>query len=257
MRTSLLPTLVETVGENLKQSNRIIEGFEYGHVFCGNITNNVQEVEHIAGIFGGTNEKLSWSEPKKTVTWFEAKGKMEQFFKQLNVGVYWKFESLDSSNKLFHPYRTAQLYLLNGKNLGKFGQIHSAYANNNGLISETYLFEFSLKNIQDQIQQNKLPVFQNYSLYPRIIKDLSFIISKEITFVELERLLYFNGTKFLSEINLLDEYQGSLTITESTSLCVQLIFQSTEKTLENKEIETILNNLQLVLINKFNAIIRK
>jgi len=73
----------------------------------------------------------------------------------------------------------------------------------------------------------------------------------------LEKLLYLNGTKFLSEINLLDEYQGSLSGTESTSLCVQLIFQSNEKTLENREIETILTNLELVLVNKFNAIIRK
>jgi phenylalanyl-tRNA synthetase beta subunit len=40
------------------------------------------------------------------------------------------------------------------------------------------------------------------------------------------------------------------------SLCLQLIFQSNEKTLQNKEIERNLNNLQFVLTNKFNAIIR-
>ena len=257
LRTSLLPTLVETVADNLKQSNRIVEGFEYGHVFSGSIPDNFKEIEHVAGIFGGTNEKLSWSEPKKTLTWFEAKGKMEQLFKQLNIGVYWKLESLVSSNNLFHPYRTAELYLLNGKNLGKFGQIHPAYANTNGLASETYLFELSLKHIQDQIQQNKLPVFQEYSSYPRVIKDLSFIIPNDITFSELENILCLNGTKFLSEINLLDEYRGSSIPKECTSLCFQLIFQSNEKTLENKEIETIITNLQSVLVNKFNAIIRE
>lgn len=257
LRTSLLPTLVQTVTENLKQSNRIIEGFEYGHVFSGSIPSHVTELEHVAGVFGGTNEKLSWSEPKKTLTWFEAKGKMEQLFKQLNIGVYWRIESLASSNDLFHPYRTAELYLLNGKNLGKFGQIHPAYASINGLAIKTYLFEFSLKNIMDQIQQNKLPVFQDYSSYPRIIKDLSFIIPKDITFSELKKILYLNGTKFLSEINLLDEYRGSSIPENFTSLCFQLIFQSNTKTLENKEIETIITNLQSVLTNKFNAIIRK
>jgi phenylalanyl-tRNA synthetase beta subunit len=40
---------------------------------------------------------------------------MEQLFKQLNIGVYWKMESLASKNDIFHPYRTAELYLLNGK----------------------------------------------------------------------------------------------------------------------------------------------
>ena len=257
LRTTLLPTLVETVSENLKQSNRIIEGFEYGHVFSGTIPDNVQEIEHVAGIFGGTKEKLSWSDPKQTLTWFEAKGKMEQVFKQLNIGVSWKLESSDLANDLFHPYRTAELSLFNGKSLGKFGQIHPAYANIHGLTLETYLFEFSLKNIQDQIEQNKLPVFQEYSTYPRIIKDLSFIIPKDITFAELQRILYLNGTKFLAEINLLDEYRGSSIPEECTSLCLQLIFQSNDKTLENKEIETIIANLQSVLTTKFNAIIRE
>jgi phenylalanyl-tRNA synthetase beta chain len=127
----------------------------------------------------------------------------------------------------------------------------------NGLPSETYLFEFSLKPIQNQIQENKLPVFQEYSSYPRVIKDLSFIIPKDRTFMELKNILSLNGTKFLSEINLLDEYRGSSIPKDSTSLCLQLIFQSNEKTLENKEIERIINNLQSVLTNKFNAIIRE
>lgn len=257
LRTTLLPTLVETVAENLKQSNRIIEGFEYGHVFSGTIPDNLKEIEHVAGIFGGTKEKLSWSDSKQTLTWFEAKGKVEQLFKQLNIEVYWKLESSDLSNDLFHPYRTAELYFLKGKSLGKFGQIHPAYANNQGLPSETYLFEFSLKSIQDQIQQNKLPVFQEYPTYPRVIKDLSFIIPKNITFAELQTILSLNGTKFLVEINLLDEYRGSSIPEECTSLCLQLIFQSNDKTLENKEIESIIANLQLVLTTKFNAIIRE
>ena len=257
LRTSLLPTLVQTVAENLKQSNRVIEGFEYGHVFLGDIPDNFKEIEHVAGIFGGTKEKLSWSEPKQIITWFEAKGKMEQLFKQLNIEVYWKIKSLASKNDIFHPYRTAELYLLNGQNLGQFGQIHPAYANATGLASETYLFEFILKPIQNQLQENKLPVFQQYSSYPRVIKDLSFIVPKDRTFMELKNVLSLNGTKFLSEINLLDEYRGSSIPNDSTSLCLQLIFQSNEKTLENKEIERIINNLQSVLTSEFNAIIRE
>ena len=257
LRTSLLPTLIKTVAENLKQSNRIIEGFEYGHIFSGNIPKNIQEIENIAGIFGGTKEKLSWSEPSKAVTWFEAKGKMDQFFQQLNISVYWKLESLAESKEIFHPYRTAQLYLLNNEKLGNFGQIHPASASIHGLSFETYLFEFTLKSIQDQIQQNKLSIFQDYSLYPRVIKDLSFIIQKNITFTELQKILYLNGTIFLSEINLLDEYRGSSIPDKSTSLCFQLIFQSSEKTLENKEIEAIIENLYSVLVQKFNAIIRQ
>lgn len=257
LRTSLLPILIKTVAENLKQSNRIIEGFEYGHVFSGNIPKNIKEIENVAGIFGGIKEKLSWSESSKTVTWFEAKGKLEQLFQQLNVHVYWRLEPPTLPKSIYHPYRTAQLYLLNGESVGNFGQIHPVSATKSGLPLETYLFEFNLKNIQDNIQQNKLTIFQDYSSYPRIIKDLSFIIEKNITFIELQKILCLNGTQFLSEIHLLDEYRGSSIPAGCTSLCFQLVFQSNEKTLENKEIELIIENLQSILVKKFDAIIRE
>jgi phenylalanyl-tRNA synthetase beta subunit len=35
-----------------------------------------------------------------------------------------------------------------------------------------------LKLIQNQLQKNKLTIYKEYSLYPKIIKDLSFIIKK-------------------------------------------------------------------------------
>jgi phenylalanyl-tRNA synthetase beta chain len=51
LRTSLLPNLIETVKENLKQGNLPIEGFEYGHAFSGDIETNFEEIEHVSGIF--------------------------------------------------------------------------------------------------------------------------------------------------------------------------------------------------------------
>jgi phenylalanyl-tRNA synthetase beta chain len=118
------------------------------------------------------------------------------------------------------------------------------------------LFEFDLELLQSQIQANKLTIYKEYSFYPKIIKDLSFIINQDIEFGKLKEALYCNGTKFLLEINLLDEYRGPSIPDGSTSLCVQLVFQSNEKTLENKEIEHIIKGLQSVLVNKFDALIR-
>lgn len=255
LRSSLLPNLIKTVQENLKQGNSFIEGFEYGHVFSGDVLTNVQEKEYIAGIFGGIKTKLTWSESKKSLTWFEAKGKIEQFFKQLNLQLYWRNSSV-TMHKIMHPYRSAELYFSNGIKVGIFGQIHPILANQLAISSEIYLFEFDLELIQSQLQANKLSIYKEYSFYPKIIKDLSFIINQDIEFEKLKEALYCNGTKFLSEINLLDEYRGTSIPDGSTSLCLQLVFQSKEKTLENKEIENIIKSLQLILVNKFDALIR-
>ena len=256
LRSSLLPNLVKTVQENLKQKNVCIEGFEYGHVFTKDSLNKFIEKEYIAGIFGGIKTKLSWSSSATELNWFEAKGKIEQLFNQLNISPEWKSSLQNDKEIILHPYRSAQLYLSDDINLGIFGQIHPILANQLNISPEIYLFEFDLEVIKFKLLQNKLPVYQEYSMYPKIIKDLSFIIQRDIPFKKIQEVLYSNGTEFLAEINLLDEYRGQSIPNNQTSLCLQLVFQSTNKTLENKKIETIVNKLQLVLVNKFNAIIR-
>lgn len=257
LRSTLVPSLIQTVQENLKQGNQPLEGFEFGHVFSGNIVNDFQEKEHVAGIFGGIDRKSTWADSLQPLSWFEAKGKLEQFFKQLNIEPEWDTYLLPESNEVYHPYCTAQLFLENKTELGVFGQINPILAKRLNLPSNLYLFEFNFESIQNQIQINKLKIYQNYSLYPKVIKDLSFIIHEDISFSKIKDLLYLNGTKFLSTISLLDEYQGKSIPKNHISLCLQLTFQSEEQTLQNKEIENIIKNLGSVLTTNLNAEIRR
>ena len=101
-----------------------------------------------------------------------------------------------------------------------------------------------------------MTTYKEYFSYPKIVKDLSIIINKDISFEEIQSLLYLNGTQFLYKINLVDEYKGSNIPEKSVSLCFQLTFQSNEKTLENNEIEGIIKHLKFILKNQFNAQIR-
>ena len=258
LRSTLLPSLIQTIQENLKQGNQSIEGFEFGHVFSKGRLNDFQEKEHVAGIFGGINTKSIWSESLEPLSWFEAKGKLEQFFTQLSLAPHWRTYTNSENNEVFHPYCTAQLYLdkENKVELGIFGQINPILAKRLNLPFNLYLFEFDFELIQNQIQTNKLKMYQTYKSYPKVVKDLSFIIREDITFKRIEELLYLNGTKFLSDISLLDEYKGKFIPENHISLCLQLTFKSDEKTLENKEIENTINNLQSLLTDKLNATIR-
>jgi phenylalanyl-tRNA synthetase beta chain len=224
LRISLLPNLIKTVQENLKQGNSVLNGFEYGHIFLPDQVTKFKEKEYVAGIFGGFKTKFTWSDSEKALTWFEAKGKIEQLFNQLNLSVKWQNPYDPGINDIFHTYRNAELYLTNNIKLGVFGQIHPILANNLNLSSEIYLFEFDVEVIQNQIKMNQLTMYKEYSSYPKIIKDISFIIRRDITFKELQETLYYNGTKFLSEINLLDEYTGESIPDQHISLCLQLIF---------------------------------
>ena len=256
LRSSLLPNLLESLEKNLKKGNLILEGFEYGHIFSQHSSSIIEETEYVAGVFGGIRVKSNWSEKSRILNWFEAKGKIDQLFKRLNINTYWELFQPIKEKDIFHPYCTAQIFTRNQTKLGIFGKISPLLAKKLNISIATYLFEFNFEVIQQQIQINKLSAYQEYSLYPKIIKDLSFVVKNNIPFNQIEKILYLNGSKFLKEIYLLDEYQGTSIPETYTSLCLQLVFQSNHKTLTNKKIERIMNHLTNVLNKEFNATIR-
>ena len=253
LRSSLLPNILKAIQKNKSQSNLGFEGFEYGHVFSKNDSNEIQEIENIAGVLGEYNLKTNWLEKPNLLNWFEAKGKIEYLFKKLNLLTDWKSEKLET---LFHPYCSVIIYLKNKKKLGNFGQINPITAKKLNLSPNLYLFEFNFKFIQEELEKNQLALYQEYSIYPKIIKDLSFVLNKNISFNYLQKVLYLNGSNFLKTVNLIDKYSGENISTDQNSLCLQFVFQSNQRTLQNNEIENILSHIQLILVTKFDAKIR-
>ena len=122
--------------------------------------------------------------------------------------------------------------------------------------NDVYLFELNFKLLKQTLQDTKLATYKPYSLYPKIIKDLSFIINQNISFEDVKTSIKKCGTKFLNEIKLLDEYTGKSIPTNKRSICIQLIFQSEDKTLKTKEIENILDTIELILIEDYKIRIR-
>ena len=251
LRISLLPNILETIQENLKQGTRNIEGFEFGHIFLPD-----SEKEYVGGNFGGIKTKLTWSENAAQLSWFEAKGKLEDIFKKLNIGIYWKKQIPKAYETILHPYRTTQFDLLNGKSLGVFGQVHPILAKQLNISPEIYLFEFDFEILKNELKNNLLPLYQDYSSYPKIVKDLSFIVDQKVSFDKIKKLILEKGTDVLIQLDLLDEYQGESIPTNCTSLCIQLTFQSTKKTLRTEEVEIIVNSIQSILVKEYNIIQR-
>ena len=256
LRITLLPNLLKTVSNNLKQSNLVLEGFEQGRVFSGSTLLNYKEIEQVGGVFGGLQIKRKWSDNFHFLSWFEAKGKLENIFNKLNLFIYWSNITSKSYKNLLHPYCTSKLYLNDGSPIGIFGQVHPLLAKYLNLPFQLYLFELNFEVLKDELKHNKLSLYKYYSLYPKILRDLSFIIDKKINFEKLKNEIFLSSPTSLISIKLIDEYQGEFISETNTSLCIQLTFQSFEKTLVNKEIEEIMNSIKSMLIRKFGVTTR-
>ena len=256
LRSSLLPNLIETLSNNLKQGNLTLEAFEYGHTFSPSDNSFVIETEQIAGIFGGIEVKNNWSTNPDVLSWFEAKGKIENIFAKLNLWGYWRNDQVKKYENIFHPYRTSNLYLTPGIYLGTFGQIHPVFANKFNISSKLYLFEFNFETLKNEFKYQKLTIYNDYSTYPKIVKDLSFIIDQTISYERIQTIISSMSTQFLSSTKLLDEYTGKGIPKNKKSLCIQLTFQAKNRTLLSKEIDKIVENIKIILIDQFKITIR-
>lgn len=256
LRTTILPSLIQTLTTNLKQGNLLLDGFEYSHVFSHNSFGTKLEHEMVGGIFGAAQFKSPWLLPNKVLDWFEAKGQMEYLFNQLKLNVSWERANLEKLNSSLHPYRTSLLLLDGNLELGIFGQIHPVLAKRLNLPQKIYLFELDFELIRQFSNESGLTMVKPYSTYPKIVKNLSFLISDDIPFEKLQKLLYLNGTTFLTDIQLLDKYRGAAIQKGYTSLCIQLVFQSNKQTLQNKQVEIVLQNFNLALEQNFDVHVR-
>ena len=200
---------IKTIKENLNQGNSYLDGFEYGHTYFYDTKKGFSEKEIISGIFGGNKIKNNWSESGNYLNWFRAKGKIDGILKQLKIVTRWELSSDPNYTNLLHPYRSAELYLPDDKRIGLFGQINPILAAKLNISSELHLFEFDFDLIKNVLQTNKITIYKEYSLYPKIVKDLSFVIHRNIAFSEIRRVLLKNGTRFLNDIKFLDEYRSA------------------------------------------------
>ena len=66
-------------------------------------------------------------------------------------------------------------------------------------------------------------MYQTYSSYPKIVKDLSFIVDQTISFDQIQKTIFESSPTVLTNLKLLDEYRGANIPKGQTSLCIQLI----------------------------------
>ena len=237
LRTELISKLIENFENNLRSGFLNNNFFEIGRTFK-NINGKIVEEDKIAGIFQSSLKK---EDSKFSVDWFINKAFFENFFKIFGYQNVIS-ESIISTFEIFHPKRSI-IFKSNNKILGVFGEIHPKF----NFKIPVYLFELNLKEFSEWRQTSIITTYKEYSKYPSIIKDLSFIIDKNINFESLKSIVQ-STCKNLKNIYFFDIYFDP-TSQEKINIGIRLEFQSFLETLTNEEIEIEIKKLKEILIN--------
>ena len=256
LRGELFSGLLDSFVYNQAQGNGALNAFEIERVFWQE-DEQLKEKDSVAGIMGGNiTSRGLWVDggKGKPMTWYDAKGMLENVFNNLGINVEYRPENIQDR---LHPGRTAALWL-QGKRLGVFGQIHPQLAQKRDLADEVYLFEFDFDLLLSALNRDAMitPKFQTYSSYPGSARDLAFFAPLDLSVDAIKKAMNKAGGKLLQRVTVFDEYKGKNVPEGQRSLAFNLFYQASDRTLTDKDVDPVHQKVRDTLVKKFEVTLR-
>lgn len=247
MRTTLVPAVIEAALRNMAQQNKDLWLFETANVYEPKALPLV-EVPHerpmACGIMMGKTTNPAWNEPQRETDFYDVKGVVDGLLSNLGVVGY---TITPCGESYYHPGVSAN-YTINGVTIANFGELHPQVSKNFDLPGKVYMFEIDLEAILDLT----MPEFkyQPFSKFPGTSRDLAIVAPVIVTSGEIMELINEHGGEYLHSVSIFDVYEGEHIEAGYRSLAYNLQFRSMEGTLNDEEIDGIIQNIISALNDK-------
>ncbi len=253
IRSNLLINIIKTQLYNYYQGNSPAEVFEVGKSFAY-VNKQYKESVHVAGIIGKNQSiRSKWQDSLKGLSWFEAKGIMEEILERLNLCVVW--QPLDTSFALytnlanyFCPRRTATIYHHN-RPIGIFGSLNIQNLKRPLLVGHRYGFEIILDNIC--YQPNSIKYFYSYSKYPAVTRDITVKVPNHISFQQIIDKISNEQDSLIESIKLLNFYSSHIGNNKLKRLGFRITYRSLSETLTSHIIDRLETKLKKNINEQF------
>ncbi len=230
MRTSMLPSLLESLSNNHAHRIPAARLFEISYVYRKRSDDPDDLPEH--------RELVSFGCYGDSDTFFDLKGDVEALLRLCKVnGVVWEPEKEDPS---MHPGRTAKL-LLGNREIGFLGQIHPKTAKNFDCPENTYVAILELAPLAESAVD--IPQNQELPKFPAVSRDLAVVLDKTVPAGHVEKMIRERGGKLLEDCRFFDCYEGAQVPDGKKSLAYSLSFRDPQKTLTDDEVNKCMKKI--------------
>jgi phenylalanyl-tRNA synthetase beta chain len=257
MRTTLLPSLLQIASENRERESEM-RLFEIANVYCkrtsdaGPRTSDdlPDEQLELGALFTGMSEP-----------WKVAKGFVEHILNELQIidsglqalgsrlRVSWKRLATDN---FWHPGRTVQVFVDEAL-AATVGEVSPEIAQRFKLDGRVALVDMPLTTLFKFATTKKR--FAPVSEFPVAKRDLAVVVDARVEFDDMEWEIR-GVDPLVSLVRWFDTFKGKGLPAGKKSLAMHLEFSSPERTLESKEVDSLMERVQLCLKEKFKAEIR-
>ena len=92
--------------------------------------------------------------------------------------------------------------------------------------------------------------------FPFVNRDISILVTSNIQFHEIEKLILSADNTILKTVKMFDLYQDDKIDKNKKSMSLRMKFQSNKKTLQDQDVDIIMEKIVTELKSKFNAVQR-
>lgn len=260
MRASLLFGGLECIQHNANRKNADIRFFEFGNCYHFNAEKKnpekvlaaYSEELHLGLWLTGKYISNSWAHPDMNSSVYELKAYVLNIFSRLGVNL----GAMVFGNLSDDIYSVAiSIHTRGGKLVATFGVLSKKLQKAFDIDNEVYYADINWKELMKAIKGKKV-TYTEISKFPAVKRDLALLIDKKVQFAEIEKIAYETDKKLLKSVELFDVYEGKNLEAGKKSYAVSFVLQDENATLNDKQIDKLMQKLITNLQNKLDAKLR-
>lgn len=260
MRQTLLFGGLESIAHNANRKNADLKFFEFGNCYYFNEEKRnpekalapYSEDYHLGLWITGKRVSNSWAHQDEDSSVYELKAYVENIFARLGLQMH----DLVVGNLTDDIYAAAlSVQTKGGKRLATFGVVTRKLLKAFDIDNEVYYADLNWKELMKAIRNVKVN-YTEISKFPAVKRDLALLIDKKVQFAEIEKIAYETEKKLLKEVSLFDVYEGKNLEAGKKSYAVSFLLQDENATLNDKQIDKVMQKLIANLQNRLGAVLR-
>ena len=260
MRQTLLFGGLESIAHNANRKNPNLRFFEFGNCYQFDPEKKndedpiraYKEETHLGLWITGKRVEGSWAHANEDSSFYELKAYVENILRRIGVQPGMMVMK-HSDNNIFD--KALSLENRGGKLLGEMGVVSRQLQKKAGIDNPVYFADLNWNAFMKLIRKNKVE-FTEISKYPAVSRDLALLLDETIEFRQIEEIARQTEKKLLKSVELFDVYEGKNLPAGKKSYAVNFILQDETKTLNDKQIDAIMQKLIQNLKKQLNCELR-
>ncbi len=250
LRPSPCFSILKGLIQNYRQKVMNVMLYEVGKGFYKE-GNEIKEKLHIAGGFYGNPVEELWK--KKGSGFFFLKGVVEGILSILKV----KEKRIEKMESLLFMEGESARILKEEKEIGILGRVNQRILKELEVDEdlEVFLFDIYLEFLLGEMEE--IPVYKEFSRFPPLLRDLSIVLDEKITWEDVKRAVCEKAGNLIEEISLFDLYRDEKIGEGKKSISFHIVLRSSDSTLNDESVQSLINEVLSYLKEKFGAELRK